>query len=274
MRTNKKSLYLAWVFCMSATLRVVSPDASAGVLYESATLGTVGHSTGFNISSQFLASRFRLTSTANVAHVGGHIGNFLGQPLFAAIVNVDTSSGLPTFLPSQIETSAISGTTFTPDRLSSEVTVPLVLQLPPGDYGLVFGAGAFGSPGTSQGFLPCIGSCGPSNPASFVDWDLPDASYFRGSAVFEAGGFSNTRFFVLGNSISVPEPTTLALLVGGLFWLSLLVSYRSHRAQPEEHLKQQHQDLNPALILQSKRGARKKGLKCRCLAKSMISLHA
>ena len=73
---------------------------------------------------------------------------------------------------------------------------------------MIFGAGAFGSPVTGQGFFPCIGSCGPSNPASFVDTDLPGASYFRGvgiptSSVFVDDGFNNTRFFVLGEDVDI-----------------------------------------------------------------------
>jgi len=194
-----------------ATLAFYSPIAQAAVLHESAVLGTTGHDTGFSLDfGNYLASRFSLTNAAQVTHVGGHIGNFLGEALFAAIVALDPETGLPAFLPSQIEIFALAGTSFTPERLSTEVTIALDVQLPPGDYGLVFGAGKFGSPTTSAGFFPCIGSCGTSSPDSWVDTDLPDASYFHGGAPFEDGGFNNTRFFVLGDSVTAPESLFIA----------------------------------------------------------------
>lgn len=212
------------VLAFAASIMLASHHGHAAVLFESATLGTTGHDTGWNISdSQLLGSRFTLTTSAHVTHVGGHVGSFNGQSLFAAIVALDPGTGLPAFIPSTIAANALAGTSFLPASLSAEVTVALEVDLGPGDYALIFGGGAFGSPLNAQGFMPCIGSCGTSVPASWVDADLAGASYFRGGPITNPGsffvdnGFDHTRFFVLGDVVvAVPEPGTLALLAGAL----------------------------------------------------------
>lgn len=227
-----RNIICAIVAVLTLTGGVINrTPANATVLYESAVLGTTGHDTGFALDfGHYLASRFSLTNVAEVTHVGGHIGNFRDEALFAAIVLLDPDTGLPAFHPSLIQSLALAGTFFTPEGLSNEITIPLAVQLAPGDYGLVFGTGAFGSPATGSGFFPCIGSCGTSNPASFVDTDLPDASYFRGGAgsPFEDGGFNNTRFFVLGDLVPVPEPSTIIIFTLGL---TLVVLVRRRRGK-------------------------------------------
>ena len=219
MQRYFRAFLLAYVFAACAGINAVH----AGIIFESATLGTTGHDSGWTIGgSQILGSRFTLANSVQVTAVGGDIGNFSGLPLYAAILQLDPATGLPDFAPTQVGTFALAGASFTPDRLSSEVTVPLSVLLSPGLYGLVFGTGFFGSPANSQGFMPCIDRCG--FPSSFVDTDLPGASYFFGRGnpgLFFDGGFSNDRFFVSGDVLQpppskVPEPSSLAVLAVGL----------------------------------------------------------
>ena len=94
-------------------------------------------------------------------------------------------------------------TTFNPTTLSSESLIPLSITIGPGEYALVFGLGLFGA--TIPGIpLPYCNGGMPTN-----DSDIPgQAPYFFWNGNPEDvgfgwnnGGFSNARFFVLGNTI-------------------------------------------------------------------------
>ena len=212
---------------LAVLLLLVWARESYGVfLHQSAILGETGDDSGYNIGGSQLASRFTLTQRAQVTYVGGHVGNFLGEALFAAIIPLPSADGLPTFRPFEIESFAFGSALFTPDRLSSEVRVPLSTNLASGHYALVFGSRFFGSPISSQGFMPCIDPCDHTDPATHTDMDLPGASYFYGgntspSSAYIDSGIAGTRFFVEG--MHIPEPSTIALFAAGLLGIGLVV---------------------------------------------------
>ncbi len=109
--------------------------ADAMVIHESATLGPTGQTTGFDVTNiQFLGSRFSISQMVMVDAIGGHMGG-LG-PIFGAIVQLSSPTALPTgspFAPGE----AVASTTFSPGSPSSDLLTPLLVTLPPGDYGLV-----------------------------------------------------------------------------------------------------------------------------------------
>ena len=120
--------------------------------YESALLGPVGQTTnGYSVdSNQWLGARFTLSETTQVTWVGGHIYG-LYRDIFAAIVDIDPSTQMPTIAPFNID-FALAGTKFTPPSSSGDIRVPISVVLESGEYGLVFGSSypgvfAFGATG-------------------------------------------------------------------------------------------------------------------------------
>jgi len=179
------------------------------VLYESATLGptginggaTIGHTT---TNSWQLGCRFSLTETAQITAVGGHIGNFSldnghldpDAEIYAAIVELDSPSSFPSFLPSEIETHALAAVTFIPgdtSASSADLRVPLSILLEPGNYALIFGTGLFGVDGMAAMAL--------NNPV------LPGASFFSGLTSDHWNPTStdpqDMRFVVEGYTVSI-----------------------------------------------------------------------
>ena len=165
---------------------VVSGTAQV-VIHESATLGPIGQFGGLNFNpNRFLGSRFSLTQTVQVTAVGGHLGRNNGE-LFAAIVSLSSPIALPVgspFNPNEV----VAFATFSEPRSgagSDDILVPLNVTLDPGDYGLVFGSGEFGTGG--MGFMP------QSNT------DISgQASYFMWTGGWQDPGFSDIRFVVVG----------------------------------------------------------------------------
>ncbi len=180
-----------------AGLSVGTTAGTAQTIYESASLGPTGITVpvvGIDYD-QFLGARFEIRSTVQVTHIGGHLNSLLPGPggtLFGAIIRLKSMQDLPDgghpFGPAH---EVMAATTFNPGQRSVDFLAPLPITLPPGIYGLVFGAGEFGSPKAAHGGMP-------SN-----NTDLPGASYFtyNGKEHFEEwvnGGFSNVRFVVKG----------------------------------------------------------------------------
>lgn len=189
--------------------------ARSTIILETAVLGTTGQTTGTAINSaQMLGARFSITQSTQITAVGGHLVANVAGGIFAAIVSLSSPSALPSFLPTAIATSALVGTAFTPPATSADVLTPLSVLLAPGNYALIFGSAAFGATGTGRMPVPNL--------------LLGTPSFFRSSAgTWVNGGFTNTRFVVLGNV--VPEPTTALLLGIGL--AGITGARRRQRAQ-------------------------------------------
>ncbi len=192
--------------CVGLAMMGMAGTASAFLIHESATLGPLGNFGGTTLSgTQFLGSRFSVTSTVQVGSIGGNIAEFAGGDLFGAIIGLSSPLALPTGSPFTLA-EVIASTTFTGTSLSADILVPLSVTLSPGDYALVFGSGEFGATGT--GFMP------------FNNTDLAGASYFFWTGTQWVDGLANMRFVV--SSSSAPEPSTLSLFATGLALLAFL----------------------------------------------------
>ena len=139
--------------------------AVPGVIAESASLG-LSTTFGFSLNStQWAGMRFHLDSPAEITEVGGNIGGT--GTLFAAIFDSDalaTVAGDPFLAP------PLAVTTLTAGSPSSDIRVPLDVQLSMGDYVFVIGTGAFGATGT--GNIPARFQNQVANPeVTTVSWN-------------------------------------------------------------------------------------------------------
>ncbi len=194
--------------CVGLAMMGMAGTANALLIHESATLGAIGQGGGIALGPQILGSRFSVTSTVQVGSIGGHIVQISGPNLFGAIIALSSPSALPTGSP-LAGAEVIASTTFTGPGLSADILVPLSVTLSPGDYALVFGSQLFGA--TGFGGMPQTNT------------DLPGASYFfwnAGSSQWFNSGFTNARFVV--STVSIPEPSTLALFATGLAMLAFI----------------------------------------------------
>jgi hypothetical protein len=195
----------------------VAGTSNALIIHQSATLGATGQNGGVGLNAtQFLGSRFSVTSTVDVTGVGGHIDG--GQPLgtlFAAIVELASPTALPTGSPFS-GTEVLASTTFTPSDASTDILTPLSVQLTAGNYALIFGSG---------------NSLGATGSGGMIDnnADFAGASYFHWDATrWNEGGFSGTRFVVRGaeadqgTGVTVPEPPMIVLFGLSLAGLGLM----------------------------------------------------
>ena len=196
-----------------------------GVIFESAPMGSPGPAgsgtvVGSNASvSQFVGVRFTLNTQTLIHSVGGYVranGNSLG-PLFAAIVSLDASTGFPSGYP--FSGSPLVSTTFLPSLTGADQRTPVSALLAAGSYGLVFGAGMFGSPLGGEALLLDPGAV--SN-ASYFAWTSIDMPGF--GQIGNWGNLTgvNARFVIEGTAFagaletSTPEPGSFLLGVLGL----------------------------------------------------------
>lgn len=206
---------------MSVLTTCVSTSAlSEQVLFQSASLGPAGITplearqgvgSGLSMGSDiFLGARFELTTTAITTAIGGHVlaEVDLDGTFFGAIVKLDGPDDLPD--STDLSTPDVLGTTSLvfPDP-SDDAFGELSLELDPGWYGVIFGAGLFGTDGL--GGMPRNNPV--ANATSFfamrvgLPWATPPIGLYDGS-----------RFVVRG--LPVPEPLAMAMtgtLVIGLW---------------------------------------------------------
>jgi hypothetical protein len=194
-----------------AMLVATAGQLQAGIIYESATLGTTGNFGGATISStQFLGSRFSVGENVVVDSIGGHIQPIRGGgTLFGVIVELTGPGALPTGSPfSSTEVLASALFTVPAGGPSSEVIVPMSATLAAGDYAVVFGSGLYGA--TGRAIMPGASSTGATaiGPPSYIFAST-------GTTWFDLSS-SPVRFVVNGTTV-VPEPSSLAIFgIGAL----------------------------------------------------------
>ena len=196
----------------AVVLTLFCGQATAKIIYESATLGTTGHNSGTLVASvQYLASRFSISVPVTVDSIGGHLrGSTSGGEIFGAIVQLADPTALPAGSPFT-SSEVMASTVFTATYNSSEQFTPLSVSLAPGDYALVFGSGQFGAAG--EAVMPSWGNTGAVDIGSptYFFWDN------TGPAWRDQGFAGRVRFVVTGTEDVVPEPATVSLLaLGGL----------------------------------------------------------
>lgn len=195
---------------VAAGLALASPGVNASILYQSATAGPADCSSGGSIvdNSQFLGTRFSLSSSTTLTGVGGQVcGASAADDFFAAIVSLSGPGALPSFDPLDVVDNALASATFTPGDSGADTTIPFSITLGPGDYALIFGSGLLST--TGFGWMPDTNT------------ELPEASYFSSDQsvpTWYDDNFSGARFFVTGDVATspVPEPGTVALAMLGL----------------------------------------------------------
>ncbi|MBK8117733.1 MAG: PEP-CTERM sorting domain-containing protein [Candidatus Accumulibacter sp.] len=214
---NYKPIWLA------AVIALLLPHATsrAEILFQSALPGGYGSDSGSTIggysgSGQILGAAFSLSQAVHVDSIGGL---FFSSPsngaddIFGAIVQLGSSTALPSGDPFAV--NKVLGTVVFHVGSSTAVDVfaPLSLNLPAGDYAVVFGSGYFGSIGIAG--APAGGG---GLSARYLYW----GDSF-GPTSWHEGGHTSERFIVTG---TVPEPASVALLLVGA---ALCLSRRSLR---------------------------------------------
>ena len=195
-------------------LLIIFPiNSNASIIHESATFayGDTGQ-TGeavigpVSVGFQFLGSRFSIDKTTTVDYVGGHLSPNYGD-LFAAIVELESSTALPVGAPFDNDEVIASTTFIIPGSTSFDILIPLNVTLSPGNYALIFGSGLFGTSGYAT--MP-LTNPDISGSASYFFWSGPENSW-------DYDGFSDARFVVTGTV--VPIPAAVWLFGSGLIGL-------------------------------------------------------
>jgi hypothetical protein len=210
--------YLKRLFVL-VFLAALPSRADAGYIYESATLGTTGITSGFNPSvddRQFVGVRFDVTSTVTTGTIGGHFGGF--GNFFGAIVALSGPTDVPDSF--SLSTPDVLGSTLINFPFPSDDTsAPLTLTLTPGWYALVFGSGLFAA--TGGGYAP-VTNTDVGTPSFFFSRNFNDT--------WGEGGYDNARFFVTEAQARTPEPSSVILLALGAMGVWGMRSLRRSRA--------------------------------------------
>lgn len=202
-------LICAAVACVSVA-PAASADVQTGVMYENPVGLPVGSSSGI-ADYQYLGARFEFTEQVEVESVGGEFVNLLGS-FFAAIVPLSSTAALPQGDPPQgipfNPGEVLTYETFSVSQYPSPPqvrTIPLSIALDPGAYGVVFGAGLYGTSCNSVSGMPRYNSV----PGS--------TGFFWSSVPWRWSNSSNQNRIQI---TLVPEPATMGLLaMGGLVLL-------------------------------------------------------
>ena len=208
-----KSVYLMLVFAV-AVCGAFAGNIEAGIIYESAELGSTGltggsvSSIGYksnNSTTYYAGARFHLDYEAEVTAIGGHFYLDLTSNgnLFGAIISLSGPDVYPSSVP--FETlEVMASTVFVPNYPSTDYRTALSVTLDPGDYAVVFGTGELGASG---GFMRApITTLNPGNEGDIINWN-DTIGWSSGSAA---------RYAVEG-TVFVPEPATILLVgLGGM----------------------------------------------------------
>ena len=221
MLFNSRVLPLVCVLFFANLL--VSANAKAALIYESATLGqSVGGGTGTPVTGSW----FSLTETTQITALGGHF-SVSGPAVWASIIELP--NGVLPENDFDIEVnSLVSGLIPTLNGPSLDRRVAVDALLAPGDYAILIGGGGlFGIGANSLAIMPKNGT------------DFPGAQYF--SQYFPAGSAqpvwddgtvldrSGTRLVVEGVT-AVPEPSSMAMFA--LAGVGFFAAQRRRRKGP------------------------------------------
>jgi T5SS/PEP-CTERM-associated repeat protein len=131
---------------------VFAASASAGVVYQSATLGPTGQAGGATVNSDvFVGVRFQLTAPATADRVGGHMFRSAGgnNQFFGALVQLSGQFDFPDSpnlsTPDVLRTATIAPPPSFNSNDAFGTFAPVALA--PGWYAVVVGSGLFGATG-------------------------------------------------------------------------------------------------------------------------------
>lgn len=196
-----------------------APSARADVLYQSATAsgapggGYAVQGDGTTDNSFFIGAAFTLASAAQITDIGGNFlvsnGGANGDAIFGEIISLASLTSLPSNPVETLASLSLGDVVFTPTQ-DGDTSAALPVTLQAGTYGVLFGAGLFG---TTDGFASL----------SFGNDPVGSPNLFQNQ--FDSGFTSfndpTVRIFVDGTT-DVPEPASLALLVGGLAMIGVV----------------------------------------------------
>lgn len=136
-----------------------APPTHAATTLETAAMGPAGQSGGGAVVSatSWFGAIVSLDAPGEVISVGAHLVSTGSGPVFAAVLPIDSITGLP---PCLDLSCALATELVTPPNPSAEVSVPMSVSLAAGDYALLFGSGAAGATGQATAPLnnPMLGN--------------------------------------------------------------------------------------------------------------------
>lgn len=204
-RMSVRYVSIAMILSLLAYLSFAAVPVTVGqtsaFLYESAIINTApGGGSAIQLDPiRIVAVRFVVDSPITVTEVGGGLySTNTGDAgrLFAAIVKLNSMTDLPVGNPFGSGVVVVASTTFNPGPANAYVDflAPLSVRLEPGVYGLLFGAGYFGSPASAKGSM-LLNSITYQSTSYFNYYE-----YYRQDipAVWQENGFSGSRFVVKG----------------------------------------------------------------------------
>ncbi len=112
---------------LGAALASGPSPAGAATILETATLGQSPLTLQGIGATFWIGARFTVAQQVQVDHIGANIQG--AGTIFGAIVPLSGPGGLPTMPPSQIESYALAGTSFTIPSIPADVSVPLSAAL-------------------------------------------------------------------------------------------------------------------------------------------------
>ncbi len=187
---------------LAANIHAASTASAASL--ESAPMGIPGKVSGVSIApggQSVIGWRFEVSVPFQVESIGGHLFGSNQQPIFGAIVALDSISSLPLGLPFN-PSEVVASTTLIPPSPSDEIVLPLSTTLAPGAYALLFGTNELGVTGIAA--VPNSPSEQPDIPPttiqSYIVYGIPRPGR---PLQWRENLTSSMRFFVRGTTVGL-----------------------------------------------------------------------